>query len=54
MNFSPVNPADGSALPFNMPELYSPWGYTGVMLFMLVIALVQLFVFWKKGWLDKS
>lgn len=54
MNFSPVNPADGSALPLNMPELYSPWGYTGVMLFMLVIALVQLFVFWKKGWLDKS
>jgi magnesium transporter len=54
MNFSTVDPVTGAQLPLNMPELYSPYGYTGVMLFMLALVIVQLLIFWRKGWLDKS
>lgn len=54
MNFSYTDPVTGRVLDWNMPELYSPYGYMGVMLFMLVLVLVQLIVFWRKGWLDKS
>lgn len=54
MNFSYTDPVTGEVLNWNMPELYSPFGYTGVMLFMLVLVVFQLLVFWRKGWLDKS
>jgi magnesium transporter len=54
MNFASVDPVSNKALPLNMPELYSPYGYFGVMLFMVALVVVQLLVFWKKGWLDKS
>jgi magnesium transporter len=54
MNFSAVDPVTNKVLPLNMPELYSPFGYVGVMLFMVALVVVQLLVFWKKGWLDKS
>ncbi|MBL7922810.1 MAG: magnesium/cobalt transporter CorA [Bacteroidia bacterium] len=54
MNFSSTDPETGEKLPWNMPELYSPYGYFGVMLFMLLVVLVQLFIFWKKGWMKKS
>ena len=54
MNFSAVDPVTNKVLPLNMPELYSPLGYVGVMLFMVALVIVQLLVFWKKGWLDKS
>jgi magnesium transporter len=54
MNFSSTDPSTGAFLPMNMPELYSPYGYTGVMVFMLVLVIVQLLIFWRKGWLDKS
>ena len=50
MNFSPEAP-DGSRLPLNMPELYQPHGYVGVMLVMLLIAVVQLVIFKKIKWL---
>jgi magnesium transporter len=50
MNFAP-EAADGKMLPFNMPELYSPYGYVGVMIFMAVIAIVQLILFRKMKWL---
>ncbi|MFN0187649.1 MAG: magnesium/cobalt transporter CorA [Bacteroidia bacterium] len=54
MNFPNVDPETGAKLPLNMPELYSPYGYVGVMLFMLILVLIQLYVFWRKGWMDKT
>jgi len=50
MNFAP-EAADGKKLPFNMPELYSPYGYVGVMGVMLIIAIGQLILFRKMKWL---
>lgn len=50
MNFAPEAP-DGKKLPLNMPELYLPHGYIGVMLFMALIAIVQLIIFKKMKWL---
>jgi len=54
MNFSNVDPRTGESLRLNMPELYSPYGYAGVMLFMLVLVIIQLYIFWRKGWMDKT
>ena len=50
MNFS-AETVDGKKLPFNMPELYLPFGYPGVMIFMVTIAVIQLIVFRKMRWL---
>lgn len=50
MNFAPEPPADRK-LPLNMPELYSPYGYPGVIVVMLLIAVAQLIFFRKKKWL---
>jgi magnesium transporter len=50
MNFQPDAPPHRT-LPWNMPELYQPWGYVGVMIFMAIIAVAQLAIFWKKKWL---
>ena len=50
MNFAPRSEA-GKELPFNMPELYHPYGYLGIMGFMLVIALGQLIIFRRLKWL---
>ena len=50
MNFAPET-ADGKKLPLNMPELYMPHGYVGVMGLMLAIAVVQLILFKKMKWL---
>lgn len=52
MNFSYSDPETGKVLPLNMPELYSPYGYIGVMVAMLVIVALQLTFFYKKGWLN--
>jgi magnesium transporter len=52
MNFAVEDPQTGEQLPWNMPELYMPMGYVGVMLFMLAIVIVQLIIFWRKGWLS--
>ncbi|MDQ3051058.1 MAG: magnesium/cobalt transporter CorA [Bacteroidota bacterium] len=52
MNFAYINPETGEQLPWNMPELYSPYGYIGVMIAMLIIVIFQIFYFYKKGWLD--
>jgi magnesium transporter len=49
MNFAPE--ANGKKLPWNMPELYQPWGYVVVMLLMLAIAIFQIFYFKKRRWL---
>jgi magnesium transporter len=50
MNFASESPA-GEKLPLNMPELYQPYGYIGLMGVMLVIAVIQLAVFRKIKWL---
>ena len=50
MNFADKAP-DGHDLPLNMPELYQPYGYVGVMAFMLLIAVGQLILFRRMKWL---
>ena len=54
MNFAHTDPRTGQFLPMNMPELYSPYGYVGVMIFMLLIVAIQLLFFVKKGWLTRK
>ncbi len=54
MNFSTVDPITGKILPLNMPELYSPYGYTYVWIFMVILVAIQLIIFWRKGWLEKT
>lgn len=49
MNFE--REVDGKKMPWNMPELYQPWGYIAVMLFMLGIAIFQILYFKKRRWL---
>ena len=49
MNFERV--VDGRKMPWNMPELYQPWGYAAVMLLMLGIAVFQILYFKKRRWL---
>lgn len=50
MNFQPEAP-ENRPLGMNMPELYSPYGYVGVLTVMMIIAAVQLMIFKKKNWL---
>ena len=50
MNFAPQTQS-GDKLPLNMPELYQPHGYNGVMSIMALIAVVQLIIFKKMKWL---
>ena len=49
MNFAPE--ANGKKLPWNMPELYQPWGYVGVMLLMLGVAMFQIVYFKRRRWM---
>ncbi len=53
MNFARIDPANNKVIPGNMPELYSPHGYEYALLGMFIIALIQVVVFWKKGWFSK-
>lgn len=50
MNFSREDPVTGKVMPDNMPELYSPHGYTYTWIVMGIIAVVQVIYFWRKGW----
>jgi magnesium transporter len=50
MNFAPES-SSGQKLPLNMPELYQPHGYVGLMGLMFIIAIVQLVIFRKIKWL---
>ncbi len=50
MNFAPRT-EEGRELPFNMPELYQPYGYIGIMALMAIIAAGQLVIFRKMKWL---
>ncbi|WP_426059376.1 magnesium/cobalt transporter CorA [Hymenobacter sp. B1770] len=40
--------------PLNMPELYHPWGYPGVLALMTLMVVGQIYYFWRKGWLSKQ
>jgi magnesium transporter len=44
MNFNP----DKS--PWNMPELNAYYGYPLCLAFMLVVAFIQIYLLWKRGW----
>ncbi len=45
---------DKDAGPLSMPELKNPYGYAICMAIMALIAIGQLFIFWRKGWLNKD
>jgi magnesium transporter len=53
MNFARVDPATNKVMADNMPELYSPHGYYYALGGMAIIAIIQVIVFWKKGWFTK-
>lgn len=54
MNFAYQDPETGKILRHNMPELYSENGYIYTMAVMLLIAVVQMIYFWRKGWLSNK
>lgn len=54
MNFAYQDPHTGKMLENNMPELYSENGYVYTMSVMVLIALVQMIYFWRKGWLSNK
>jgi magnesium transporter len=49
MNFQ--HEVDGKKLPWNMPELFHPYGYVVCWLVMLAVAIFQIVYFKKKRWL---
>lgn len=51
MNFAYNDPETGKILHHNMPELYAENGYSYTLAVMLIIALLQLVYFWRRGWL---
>lgn len=53
MNFMFVNDKTGETYPFNMPELHQPYGYLTVIGVMVLVVVVQLIFFYRKGWLTK-
>lgn len=53
MNFAASDPLTGKPLPHNMPELRQPHGYLYTLIVMAIIVVIQLIIFWKKGWFDK-
>ncbi|MBI4447148.1 MAG: magnesium/cobalt transporter CorA [Acidobacteria bacterium] len=42
---------DADASPWNMPELRAYFGYPAILLFMLIVALVMLGYFRRRGWI---
>jgi magnesium transporter len=53
MNFSRVDPVTNKVMPDNLPELYNPHGYFYALGGMFLIGIIQVIVFWKKGWFSK-
>ncbi|MXV15505.1 magnesium/cobalt transporter CorA [Hufsiella ginkgonis] len=50
MNFSYTDPETGKVLHHNMPELYAENGYLYTLLAMGLLAAIQVFYFYRKGW----
>ena len=38
----------------NIPELAVPWAYPALLCAMLVIAVIMLIYFWRRGWIGKG
>src|SRR6185369_2227707 len=38
----------------NMPELHSRYGYAGALIVMIVIAVIMLIFFWRRGWIGRG
>ncbi|ASU33079.1 magnesium/cobalt transporter CorA [Mucilaginibacter xinganensis] len=53
MNFSRVDPVTNKVMPDNLPELYNPHGYFYALGGMFVIGIIQVIIFWRKGWFSK-
>jgi magnesium transporter len=53
MNFVYEDPVTGKLMRHNMPELHDPNGYPYTLTAMAVIAIIQLIIFWKKGWFGR-
>ena len=51
MNFAYQDPETGKILHKNMPELYAENGYVYTLVAMVIISVVQLIWFWRRGWL---
>ena len=54
MNFQAYEPAGKIVHPYNMPELYTPGGYLGVLALMGIIVLAQVVYFRRKGLLGRN
>lgn len=52
MNFSYTHPETGEVMKYNMPELYSPYGYIIVWIVMIFLIILQLFLYVKAGWIS--
>ncbi|WP_443939141.1 magnesium/cobalt transporter CorA [Pedobacter sp. MW01-1-1] len=50
MNFSREDPVTGKILKDNMPELYMEHGYVYTWILMIVIVIVQVLFFMRRGW----
>jgi magnesium transporter len=50
MNFSRENPETGEVFRLSMPELYLPYSYPLLIILMTSLVLVQLYLFYRKGW----
>ncbi len=53
MNFAHVDPVTNKVLPYNLPELSSPYGYIYCWAAMILITGAQIWFFWRKGWFNK-
>jgi magnesium transporter len=49
MNFA--HEVDGKKLPWNMPELFQPWGYVGCLILMISVTVFQIVYFKRRRWL---
>nr|MBK9653612.1 magnesium/cobalt transporter CorA [Bacteroidota bacterium] len=54
MNFASIDPLTNKPMPLNMPELYSPYGYVGVLILMAVMTISMIIYFARKGWMWKD
>ncbi|GGG20143.1 magnesium/cobalt transporter CorA [Pontibacter amylolyticus] len=50
MNFSRQDPETGEVFRLSMPELYLPYSYPTLIILMTTLVMVQLYLFYKKGW----
>jgi magnesium transporter len=50
MNFSATD-STGKILPWNMPELYSPYGYAAIIGLMILVSVLMVVYFYRKKWL---